>query len=108
MRVRLPPPATVVHESAFGLELYTKIAYIGVWRFEENDQMARTNIDIDDRLVEKAMQLTGAGTKKEVVDIALRRLVEKGSLYRALRRLRGKLAWEGDVAAWRSARTTRR
>ena len=70
--------------------------------------MARTNIEIDDGLVEKAMRLTGASTKREVVDIALRRLVEKGSLYRALLRLQGKLAWEGDVAAWRSARATRR
>ncbi len=69
--------------------------------------MGRTNIEIDDGLVEKAMRLTGASTKREVVDIALRRLVEKGSLYRALRRLQGKLAWEGDVAAWRSARTPR-
>ncbi len=69
--------------------------------------MARTNIDIDTGLVEQAMRLTGATTKREVVDIALRRLVEKGSLYRALRRLRGKLEWEGDVAAWRSARTPR-
>ena len=42
--------------------------------------MARTNIEIDDGLVEKAMRLTGARTKREVVDIALRRLVEKGSL----------------------------
>jgi hypothetical protein len=32
--------------------------------------MARTNIEIDDRLVEKAMRLTGARTKREVVDIA--------------------------------------
>jgi Arc/MetJ family transcription regulator len=69
--------------------------------------MARTNIDIDDELVEKAMRLTGAHTKREVVNIALRRLVEKGSLYRAVRRLRGKLAWEGDVDAWRLARTPR-
>jgi len=69
--------------------------------------MGRTNIDIDDGLVEKAMRLTGAGTKREVVDIALRRLVEKGGLYRSLRRLRGSLAWKGDVAAWRSARTPR-
>jgi Arc/MetJ family transcription regulator len=70
--------------------------------------MARTNIELDDRLVEKAMRLTGARTKREVVDIALRRLVEKGSLYRALRRLKGKLEWEGDVDRWRSARTSRR
>lgn len=69
--------------------------------------MARTNIEIDDRLVEKAMHLTGATTKREVVDLALRRLVEKGTLYRALRRLKGKLSWEGDIAAWRSARTAR-
>jgi Arc/MetJ family transcription regulator len=69
--------------------------------------MARTNIEIDDRLVERAMRLTGARTKREVVDIALRRLVAKGNLYRAIRRLRGKLTWEGDVATWRSARTNR-
>ena len=69
--------------------------------------MGRTNIEIDAGLVEKAMRLTGARTKRAVVDIALRRLVEKGSLYSSLRRLRGKLAWEGDVAAWRSRRTPR-
>ena len=50
------------------------------------------------------MRLTGARTKRETVDIALRRVVEKGTLYRALRRLRGKLAWEGDLDAWRSER----
>lgn len=70
--------------------------------------MARTNIDIDDGLMEKAMRLTGATTKREVVDIALRRLVEKGTLYRALRRLKGELPWKGDVSEWRSARTTRK
>ena len=70
--------------------------------------MARTNIVIDDVLVAKAMRLTGARTKREAVDIALRRLVEKGTLYRSLRRLRGKIEWEGDVAAWRSARTAHR
>ena len=58
--------------------------------------MTRTNIE-HDVLVEEAMRLTGATTKREVVDIALRRLVEKGSLYRSLRRLRGKLPWEGGI-----------
>jgi Arc/MetJ family transcription regulator len=70
--------------------------------------MARTNIEIDDELAAQAMKLTGASTKREVVDIALRRLVEKGGLYRALLRLEGKLEWEGDVASWRAARTTRK
>jgi Arc/MetJ family transcription regulator len=68
--------------------------------------MGRTNIVLDDALVEKAMRLTGARTKREVVDIALRRLVEKGEIYRALRRLRGRLSWEGDVDSWRSGRTS--
>ena len=69
--------------------------------------MGRTNIDIDDALVEKARRLTGAKSKRETVDIALRRLVDKGSLYRALRRVRGKLAWEGDVDKWRAGRSPR-
>lgn len=69
--------------------------------------MGRTNIELDDGLVEQAMDLTGARTKREVVDIALRRLVEKGGLYRSIRALRGKLAWEGDVDEWRSARPPR-
>ena len=66
--------------------------------------MARTNIELDDGLVEKAMKLTGARTKREVVDIALRRLVEKGTLYRRLRRLRGRLDWVGDIDAGRRSR----
>ncbi len=66
--------------------------------------MARTNIDIDEKLIKKAVELTGAKSKREAVEIALRRLVEKGSLYRALRTLRGKLAWKGDLNRWRSLR----
>ena len=69
--------------------------------------MGRTNIDIDDALIEQARRLTGARSKREAVDIALRRLVQKGSLYRSLRRLRGKAVWEGDVTAWRSGRSKR-
>lgn len=89
------------------LAQYTKNVYIGVSIAGGLLDMGRTNIELDDLLVEKAMRLTGARTKRAVVNIALRRLVSKGSLYRALRRLRGKLAWEGDIDAGRSARTTR-
>lgn len=67
--------------------------------------MGRTNIYIDDGLIEKAMKMTGARSKREAVDIALRRLVEKGTLYQAIRKLRGQLEWEGDVDRWRSSRT---
>jgi Arc/MetJ family transcription regulator len=69
--------------------------------------MGRTNIELDDELVFAAMDLTGARTKREVVDIALRRLVDKGSLYRSIRELHGRLEWEGDVDASRSARSPR-
>lgn len=70
--------------------------------------MGRTNIEIDDELIEKALSLTGVSTKREVVDIALRRLVEKGDLYRSLRKLRGKLVWEGDIGESRALRVSRR
>lgn len=66
--------------------------------------MARTNIDIDEKLIAKVMQLTGARTKREAVEVALQRLVEKGSLYKAIRKLRGKLAWKGDLDRWRTLR----
>ena len=66
--------------------------------------MGRTNIVLDERLVSQAMKLSGAKTRRAVVEIALRELVARRSVYRALRRLRGKLPWEGDIAAWRRAR----
>ena len=66
--------------------------------------MGRTNIVLDDRLVERAMKVSGATTKRQAVDIALRRMVDQGSAYRALRRLRGKLPWDGDIARWRRRR----
>jgi Arc/MetJ family transcription regulator len=36
----------------------------------------RTNIDLDDTLVDEAMKVSGAKTKKEVVDMALRALIK--------------------------------
>lgn len=66
--------------------------------------MARTNIVLDDDLIKRAMQVSGAKTKREAVDRALRELVARGSVYRALRKLKGKMPWDGDVNAWRRAR----
>ena len=58
--------------------------------------MARTNIDIDDDLVRRAMRLYGLSTKREAVDLALRRLVgEPMGLEEALA-MRGT-GWEGDL-----------
>ena len=66
--------------------------------------MARTNIVLDDRLIAKAMRMTGARTKREAVDVALRALVEERETHVALRALRGRLRWEGDAASLRRNR----
>ncbi len=58
--------------------------------------MMRTNIEIDDALMEKAMSLSGLTTKRETVEEALRLLVRLKS-QAAIRGFRGKLAWEGDL-----------
>ncbi len=66
----------------------------------------RTNIDIDDRLMREAMRTSGARTKRAVVEEALRLLVQtKGQ--GSIRRLRGKVAWEGDLDASRLERVAK-
>lgn len=62
--------------------------------------MTRTNIDIDDDLLEQAMQLYGTTTKKETVELALRRLVGKAMTPDEVRAMRGT-GWEGDLEAMR-------
>lgn len=63
----------------------------------------RTNIDIDDD-VRQAMRASGATTKRAVVEQGLRMLVDvRGQ--RAIRRLRGKVQWTGDLNASRLGRT---
>jgi Arc/MetJ family transcription regulator len=37
----------------------------------------RTNIEIDNELMEEALKVTGSRTKREVVDLALRELVQR-------------------------------
>ncbi len=64
----------------------------------------RTNIDIDDDLMQQAMASNEATTKRGVVEEALRLLIQTRSQGR-LRRLRGKVAWDGDLSASRIQRT---
>jgi len=64
----------------------------------------RTNIVLDDALVNRAQQLTGIRTKREVIHVALRTLVRLQE-QTAVRKLRGKLHWEGDLAEQRQGRT---
>lgn len=61
----------------------------------------RTNIVIDDELMNDAMRLTGAKTKREAVELALRSLIllEK---QKKIKHFRGKLKWEGNLEALRT------
>jgi Arc/MetJ family transcription regulator len=63
----------------------------------------RTNIEIDDQLLSEAMRSSGARTKKAAVEAALRLLVKTHS-QTAIRRLRGKVQWEGDLSESRLGR----
>lgn len=66
--------------------------------------MERTNIVLDEKLVRRAMKVTGARTKRQVVDIALRSLVDQAEVYAALLELRGRLPWDGGTDTLRSDR----
>jgi Arc/MetJ family transcription regulator len=68
--------------------------------------MMRTNIDIDDKLMRQAIRSSGAKTKRAVVEAGLRLLIETRG-QRAVRRLRGKVAWDGDLERSRRGRVTK-
>jgi Arc/MetJ family transcription regulator len=60
----------------------------------------RTNIIIDDELMNEAMTLTQLKTKKAVVETGLRLLVQIKK-QEQIKSLRGKLKWDGDLDAMR-------
>ena len=66
----------------------------------------RTNIDIDDRLLKEAVKHTGATTKKGAVEAGLR-LIIKTHAQGSIRRLRGRVRWEGNVGKTRRGRVAR-
>ena len=63
----------------------------------------RTNIDIDDKLLADAMRAGGFTTKKETVEAGLRLLARK-RVYQEIRKLAGKVKWEGDLKSGRTNR----
>jgi Arc/MetJ family transcription regulator len=69
-----------------------------------NVRCIRTNIDIDDDVMREAQRLTGARTKRETVDLALRELVARHRRLGILE-LRGRVHWEGDLQTSRRGRT---
>ncbi len=63
--------------------------------------MARTNIEIDDDLMAQAMRLYRLRTKREAVDLALRRLVGEPMGREETLAAEGS-GWAGDLAAIRA------
>lgn len=63
------------------------------------DLYTRTNIELDDALVKRAMKVYQASTKRAVVELALRRLVETMERKELLKR--EGAGWQGDLEAVR-------
>ena len=65
--------------------------------------MARTNIDLDDQLVEEGLRVFKCKTKKELIHLALQELL-KAEKRKEILKLRGRLQWEGDLEETRGSR----
>ena len=63
----------------------------------------RTNIVIDDALMREALQASGLKTKREAVEQGLKALVRLAH-QEEIRKVRGRLAWQGDLEAMRNDR----
>ncbi len=94
------PPARVA--STFLRPNCVELLHINMRFLHIGDPM-RTNIEIDDQLMQQAMRSTGARTKKAVVEAGLRLLV-KIHAQTGIRQLRGKVQWQGDLNESRQGR----
>lgn len=63
----------------------------------------RTNIEIDDALLSRAMKSSGLATKRATVEEGLRLLVRLRNQTKALAELKG-LGWDGDLDDMRQGR----
>jgi len=61
----------------------------------------RTNIVIDDQLMNRVLQLTDLKTKREAVELGLKTLIRL-AIRKKIKSLRGKLNWDGDIDTMRS------
>ena len=67
--------------------------------------MTRTNLDIDDKACADIMRRYGLRTKREAVNLALRRLASEPLSLDEARSLRGS-GWQGDLDELRTGRLT--
>jgi Arc/MetJ family transcription regulator len=77
------------------------IPFRNVYNWLSGYTSMRTNIVIDDMLMRDTLRASGLKTKREAVDQALRTFLRLRK-QAEIRRLRGKLDWQGDLNAMRS------
>ncbi len=63
--------------------------------------VTRTNVVVDERLLERVMQLYGLRTKRAAIDFALRRTLATGDDPRARALALEGSGWDADLAAMR-------
>ena len=65
--------------------------------------MARTNIDLDEKLVRKGLSIFKCKSKRELVHLALNELL-KSRKRKEILKLRGQVKWEADLEELRRSR----
>ncbi|MGH7094768.1 MAG: type II toxin-antitoxin system VapB family antitoxin [Stellaceae bacterium] len=84
--------------------LHPRSAHVYNWAIIYTKGIAmRTNIEIDDKLIQEAQQLSGFKTKKAVVHEALQTLI-RHKKRRKILDLAGKVEWVGNLDEMREGR----
>ena len=66
--------------------------------------MKRTNVVLDEKLVQDCIKATGIKTQKALIDHALRELLRHENQIRILE-LKGRINWDGNLEEWRQGRS---
>ena len=61
----------------------------------------RTNVVLDDGLMQTALELSGCKTKKKAIEEGLKLLIQLNR-QKKIRRFRGKIRWTGDLDEMRA------
>jgi Arc/MetJ family transcription regulator len=91
-----------VKNGARGLARPRSFVYEELEHYTQETAM-RTNVEIDEALIERVMDATGLPTKRAAVDAGLRALLRLEEQKEILS-LAGQVRWEGDLDAMREGR----
>lgn len=67
--------------------------------------MGRTNVVLDDKLVNACQKATGISTRRALIAHALQELLRRDRQRQVLE-LKGAVRWEGNLNKWRARRGT--